>query len=273
MNINAIYGLLPRAALRKVIEAKVNKSGIRLLWFHSLTSKDGYSLKSTPYPEVYKKIDISRRSFFYTLDELRELDLLFHTRSKSGFKAFSLHQREAAYIAAEMKDGNTDATDAETTEFGQMPYGTLPATIFKKAIKKKYRRSTLNVYWFLSLNSFAGEHDRIEFDHIRNVLRINLSEMWRAISQLQEDDEYKITKLHGGFQGFVPSIPEARAEAKARKHKRELIDKFILNEAKETKEKLGRKLHREERKMLRKLAEEMIAEGINPLTNEKLSES
>lgn len=270
MNINSVYGLLPRSTLRKVIEAKVNKSGIRLLWFHSLTSKDGYSLKSTPYPEVYKKIDISRRSFFYTLDELRELDLLFHTRSKSGFKAFSLHQREAAYIAAEMKDGNTDATDAETTEFGQMPYGTLPATIFKKAIKKKYRRSTLSVYWFLSLNTYAGEHDRIEFDHIRNVLHINLREMWYAIEQLQADDEYKITKLHGGFQGFIPSIPAARAEAKKRKYNREIIEKVLDKEAKECKANLGRKLHNEERKMIRKFCEELIAEGINPLTHEKL---
>ena len=151
-----------------------------------------------------------------------------------------------------------------------MAYGTLPRQIFQKAIDKKYRRSTLIVYWFLSLNSHAGEHDDIKFSEIKEKLGISLSEIWRAISQLQESGEYEITKLHGGFQGCIPSIPAAREKSKQRKYDREIIKQFLIEEEKECRAKLNRKLHNEERKALRQYAEERIAEGVHPITNEKL---
>lgn len=270
MNINSLYGLLPRTSLRKVLDSKISKSGIKILWLHSLMAKDGYIFKPIPYTDFQKKIEVSRRSFFYQLDHLKAAEILYHTRSKSGFKAFSPDLRECTHIAEQMRT-NIDY-EISPDALSKMPYGTLPRQIFQKAIDKKYRRSTLIVYWFLSLNTSGGEHDRIEFDKIRELLDINLREMWYAISQLQKGGEYEITKLHGGFQGFIPGIPAARLEAKKRKYEREIVDKFMQLEEQRSKATLERGLHREERKMLRQFAEERIAEGINPITNEKLTD-
>ena len=268
MNINSLYGLLPRASLRKVLDSKISKSGIKIIYLHSLMAKDGYIYKPIPYTDFHEKIKVSRRNFFYQLDHLKDAEILYHTRSKSGFKAFSQDLRECTYIAEQMRS-NPDY-EISPDALSQMAYGTLPRQIFYKAIDKEYRRSTLIVYWFLSLNTHGGEHDRIEFDKIRELLGINLREMWHAISQLQKGGEYEITKLHGGFQGFIPSIPAARNEAKQRKHEREIIDKYLMMEEERCKAELNRKLHREERKTMRKFAEERIAEGFNPITNEKL---
>ena len=269
MKINSLYGLLPRTSLRKVLDAKISKSGVRIIWLHSLMAKDGYTFKPIPYTDLLKKVDVSRRNFFYQLDHLREAEILYHTRAKSCFKAFSHDLRECTHIAEEMRT-NPDYFDMSPDALSRMSYGTLPRQIFQKAIDKKYRRSTLIVYWFLSLNTHGGEHGRIEFDKIRELLGINLREMWYAISQLQEDGEYEITKLHGGFQGFIPAIPAARNEAKKRKYEREIIDELLQREERKTQAGLNRKLHREERKSIRKFAEEIIAEGINPITHEKL---
>ena len=269
MNINSLYGLLPRTSLRKVLDAKISKSGIKIIWLHSLMAKDGYIFKPIAYKDLLKKVDVSRRSLFYQLDHLREAEILYHTRSKSCFKAFSHDLRECTYIAEQMRT-NPDYYEVSPDALSKMPYGTLPRQIFQKAVQKKYRRSTLIVYWFLSLNTHAGEHDRIEFDTIRELLGINLREMWRAISQLQESGEYEITKLHGGFQGSIPAIPAARSEAKKRKYEREVIDQFLQREENQTQARLNRRLHKEERQTLRQFAEELIAEGINPITNKKL---
>ena len=268
MNINSLYGLLPRASLRKVLDSKISKSGIKIIYLHSLMAKDGYIYKPIPYTDFHEKIKVSRRNFFYQLDHLRDAEILYHTRSKSGFKAFSQDLRECTYIAEQMRT-NPDY-EISPDALSQMAYGTLPRQIFYKAIDKKYRRSTLIVYWFLSLNTTGGEHDRIEFDKIRELLGINLREMWHAIGQLQKGGEYEITKLHGGFQGFIPAIPAARNEAKQRKHERGIIDKYLMIEEERCKAELNRKLHREERKTMRQFAEELLAEGVNPITNEKL---
>ena len=268
MNINSLYGLLPRASLRKVLDSKISKSGIKIIYLHSLMARDGYTFKPIPYTDLLEQIKVSRRNFFYQLDHLRDAEILYHTRSKSGFKAFSQDLRECTYTAEQMRTNPNYEISPDA--LGKMPYGTLPRQIFQKAIDKKYRRSTLIVYWFLSLNTNGGEHDRIEFDAIRELLGINLREMWYAISQLQEDGEYEITKLHGGFQGFIPAIPAARSEAKQRKHNREIIDEFMKIEEKRSRDGLNRKLHKEERKALRQFAEERVAEGFNPITNKKL---
>ena len=268
MNINSLYGLLPRASLRKVLDANISKSGIKIIYLHSLLSRDGYIFKKIPYGDFQEKINVKRRTFFYQLDHLREADILYHTPSKNGFKAFSHDLRECTHIAEQMRT-NPDY-EILPDALSKMAYGTLPRQIFQKAIDKEYRKSTLILYWFLSLNTHAGVHDRIEFDVIRETLGINLREMWRAISQLQEDGEYEVTKLHGGFQGFLPAIPAARDEAKQRRYHREIIDELLMQEEKQCRKNLKRKLHREERKAIRQLAEECIAEGINPITHEKL---
>ncbi|MYA70502.1 hypothetical protein F4009_13990 [Candidatus Poribacteria bacterium] len=269
MNINSLYGLLPRASLRKVLDSKISKSGIKIIWLHSLMARDGYTFKSIPYADLLEKIQVSRRNFFYQLDHLKEAEILHPlSRSRVGFKALSVDLRECTYIAEQMRT----KLDYEFSSdpLGGMPYGTLPRQIFQKAIAKEYRRSTLIVYWFLSLNTYAGEHQNIEFDAIKKSLGISLSEMWRAISQLQEDGEYQVTKLHGGFKGFIPAIPAARSEAKQRRYNREIIDELLKKEEAECKAGLNRKLHPEERKTLRQFAEERIAEGINPITHKKL---
>jgi hypothetical protein len=231
-------------------------------------SKDGHIFKPIPYADFQQKINVSRRNFFYQLDHLRDADILYHTRSKSGFKAFSHDLRECTHIAEQMRT-NLDYQFSPDA-LSKMAYGTLPRQIFQKAMDKKYRRSTLIVYWFLSLNTYAGAHDRIEFDKVRELLGINLREMWYALSQLQESGEYEVTKLHGGFQGCIRAIPAARSEAKQRRYEREIIDKFMMKEEKACQKDLNRKLHKEERKAMRKFAEELIAEGIDPVTNKKL---
>ena len=68
---------------------------------------------------------------------------------------------------------------------------------------------------------------------------------------------------------FQPSQRHAD-EAKKRKYEREIIDEFLRREENQTQAGLNRKLHKEERKTLRKFAEDLIAEGINPITNKKL---
>ena len=269
MNINSLYGLLPRASLRKVLDSNISKSGIKIIWLHSLMARDGYTFKPIPYTDLLEKIQVCRRNFFYQLDHLKEAEILYPmSRSRVGFKALSVDLRECTHIAEQMRT-NLDY-EFSTNPLGKMPYGTLPRQIFQKAIEKKYRRSTLIVYWFLSLNTYEGKHQNIDFDGIRKPLGISLSEMWRAISQLQEDGEYKMTKLHGGFEGVIPAISAARSEAKQRRYNREIIDKYLQQEEQQAQDGLNRKLHKEERKVMRQFAEELIAEGINPLTNKKL---
>ena len=103
MKINSLYGLLPRASLRKVLDANISKSGIKIIFLHSLMSKDGYSFKKIPYADFQQTIKVSRRNFFYQLDHLREAEILHHTRSKNGFKAFSHDLRECTHIAEQMR--------------------------------------------------------------------------------------------------------------------------------------------------------------------------
>ena len=256
--MNSLYGLMPRESLRKVIDADLSKQAISILWFHALTSKGGHSLKSTPYDELLGELNIKQRNFWYCIDALKSAKLLHHDRSRKGFRAFSLDLHKCTHIAEEMKL-------AEYSEppnpLGKLAYGTLPRSVYETAISEKFRKSTMRLFWYFSLNSHNGQHGYITFEKVTNALEIGIREFWRNVGQLQDAGVYTLKGLRGEFKGEIPSIEQARNEAGKRRQEKEDIKAFLEREDKMCQVKLNRRLTREEHRTLRDFALDRIAEG------------
>ena len=256
--MNSLYGLLPRESLRKVIDADLSKQAISILWFHALTSKGGHSLKSTPYDEMMGELKIKQRNFWYCMSALKSAQLLFHDRSRKGFRAYSPDLHKCTHIAEEMKF-------AEYSEppnpLGKLAYGTLPRSVYETAISEKFRKSTMRLFWYISLNSHNGSHGYITFDKVTDAIRISLSEFWRGIGQLQDSEAYTIKGLRGEFKGEIRAIYQARKEAGKRRQEQDEIKVFLEREDKMCQAKLNRRLTREERRTLKEFALDRIAEG------------
>ena len=258
MYMNSLYGLLPRESLRKVIDADLSKQAISILWFHALTSKGGHSLKSIPYDEIFGELSIKHRNFWYCMDALKSAQLLYHDRSRKGFKAFSIDLHKCLHIAEEMKL-------AEYSEppnpLGKLAYGTLPRSVYETAISEKFRKSTMRLFWYLSLNSHNGQHGYITFDQVMNAIKISHTDLWRSVVQLRDSGVYNLKGIKGEFTGEIPAIPQARAEAGKRRQEKDKIKAFLDREDKMCQVKLNRRLTREERRTLRDFALDRIAEG------------
>ena len=256
--MNSLYGLLPRESLRKVIDADLSKQAISILWFHVLNSKGGHSLTTTPYDEMMSELNIKHRNFWYCMDALKSAQLLDHDRSRKGFRAFSIDLHKCKHIAEEMKL-------AEYSEppnpLGKMSYGTLPRSVYETAISEKFRKSTMRLFWYLTLNSHNGQHGYITFDKVMDAIKIRHTELWYATGQLQNSGVYNLKGVRGEFKGEIPAIPQARSEAGKRKQEKDDIKDFLDKEDKMCQAKLNRKLSREECRTLREFALDRIAEG------------
>ena len=256
--MKSLYGLLPRESLRKVIDADLSKQAISILWFHALNSKGGHSLTSTPYDEMMGELNIKQRNFWYCMDALKSAQLLHHDRSRKGFRAFSIDLHKCLHIAEEMKL-------AEYSEppnpLGKLAYGTLPRSVYETAISEKFRKSTMRLFWYISLNSHNGSHGYITFDNVMDAIKIRPTVLWHAKGQLQESGVYILKGLRGEFKGEIPAILQAREAAGKRKQEKDEIKAFLDREDKMCQVKLNRRLTREERRTLRDFALDRIAEG------------
>ena len=256
--MNSLYGLLPRASLGKVIEADLSKQAISVLWFHALNSKGGHSLKSTPYDEMMGELNIKQRNFWYCMDALKSAGLLYPDRSRKGFRAFSPDLHRCLHIAEEMK---LDAYSEPPNPLGKLAYGTLPRRVYETAMGEQFRKSTLRLYWYISLNSHNGSHGYISFKQVMDSVEISRTDLWRGIVQLQDSGIYHLKGIKGEFKGEIPAIPEAREAAGRRRQEKEEIKAFLEREDKMCQLKLNRRLTREERRTLRDFALDRLAEG------------
>ena len=258
--MNSLYGLLPRESLRKVIDADLSKQAIAILWFHALNSRAGHSLRPIPYDEVMAETNIKQRNLWYSIDVLKSAELLYHDRSRKGFSAYSPDLHKCLHIAEDMK--LTEYSEPPNP-LGKLAYGTLPRSVYETAISEKYRKSTMRLFWYISLNSHNGSHSYITFNKVMDAIRINDRAFFNAKSQLLNSGVYILNGLKGEFKGEIPAIYQARQEAAKRRQEKDEIKAFLEREDKMAQVKLNRRLTREERRTLREFALDRIAEGVD----------
>ena len=216
---------------------------------------NGQLLRKPSLPDLAYTLCMSLRQLWYVLDLFSELGIFQREKGILGMQGNAPHIQlvRQEVILLQTRQEREDAP-AEKHPLGHLVYGRLPRAFVQISVESDLSKKAQQLYWWVCLNtSEAGTTTRLEdVVDIAETLKMAKKTFFKALSELHKTGLFSVEResvFWGTARHIKLAIDEA-AELAFEKKREAALKRHLAAEESECMAKLGRKLHKEERKAI-----------------------
>ena len=216
---------------------------------------NGQLLRKPSLPDLAETLGMSERQLWYILDLFSELGIFHREKGIIGMQGNAQHiQLVRKEILLLQSKRDEEEAPAEKHPLGHLVYGRLPRAFVQIAVESNLSKKAQQLYWWICLNtSEAGTTTRLEdVVGLAETLKMAKRTFFKALSELHKTGLFFFLRK-SVFRGTAPHIKLAideAAELAFEKKRDAALKRYLEAEEAECMAKLGRKLHKEERKTM-----------------------